>query len=441
MNKKKIGAVGLALAVLLGSQATPSLAATTSAPATQVVSTDYSEMDKATQVLNYLNSVRTAMGLSAVKLNQHLTQAAQNHAGYIAANGDYNHDENPHGKRFTGVTHVDRINAVGGDTLSQTWEIMTVDEADPKAIIEEFLNTAYHREPLISPDATEIGFGMQGSAVVMEIACAANTMGYVMYPYDGQTDVVTTFSGHEIPNPIAPFGVAQSGQIITLKTPYLLSSIDVTFTNRSGEGVPFFEPFTASNYWHIVPKSPLAYNETYTVTVTFTPWTGSDAGKIFNKTWSFTTENDNPTSTTPSGSISTDHSKTTTTTTSIISTPYSRSNIGIKINGEYVAVNSKPQMINNSIFIPLRGVFEVLSAKVFWHQIDHSIEITKGSTKIHLQLGNKTATVNGKKITLTSAPFTSKEGSTYVPLRFASEALDANVIWDADNWTAVIDAK
>ncbi|WP_127529936.1 stalk domain-containing protein [Paenibacillus kobensis] len=425
MNKQ-FGTISMVLAVLLGSlastllevssaSATSSAAGTLSASATQPVSSDDSGTSYAVRILDELNAVRTAMGLPAVKLNPYLTKAAQNHAVYMIANVYYNHDENPRGQGFTGVTHADRIHAVGGDTSIPTWEIITVDESDPHAIIEEFLNTAYHREPLIAPDATEIGVGVYGSAVVIEIACAANTMGYATYPYDGQTNVMTTFSGHEIPNPLEQFGTARSGQIITIKTPYLLEGIDVTLTDRAGDSIPLFHPFVATNYWHIIPQSPLAYNETYTVSVTFTPWAGSDAGKTFNKTWSFTTES--------------------------AAAPYSQNNIGIQLNGTYITVSPQPRMITGSTFIPLRGVFEKLGATISYNAKDKSIDIIKDSTAIHLQIGNKSATVDGKRITLVTAPFTDKNGFTFVPLRFASEALDAAVTWDAASWTAVIDIK
>ncbi|QHT58604.1 hypothetical protein GXP70_00485 [Paenibacillus lycopersici] len=412
---KQIGTISLVLTLLFGGLATSLIAATLPASAIQRVLSNDSGTNFATRILDDLNAVRTAMGLPTVKLNPYLTEAAQNHAVYMIANVYYNHDENPLGQGFTGVTHADRIHAVGGDTSIPTWEIMTVDESDPHAIIEEFLNTAYHREPLIAPEATEIGVGIYGSAVVIEIACAANTMGYATYPYDGQTNVVTSFYGHEIPNPIEPFGAARSGQIITIKTPYLLEGIDVTLTNSAGEPIPFFKPFTASNYWHIIPKSPLAYNETYTVSVTFTPWAGSDASKTFNKTWSFTTESD--------------------------AASYSQNNIGIQLNGTYITVNPKPRIMNGSTFIPLRGVFEKLGATLSYNAKDKSIDIIKDSTTIHLQIGNKTATVDDKPITLTTVPFTDMNGTTFVPLRFASEALDAAVTWDAANWTAVIHSK
>ena len=114
--------------------------------------------------------------------------------------------------------------------------------------------------------------------------------------------------------------------------------------------------------------------------------------------------------------------------------------IGIKINGSYVDVTPKPKLIDGSTFIPLRGVFEKLGAVVTYSAEDRSITIRKEQNRIHMQIGSKTAMVNDRQVTLTAAPFT-EDGATFVPLRFAGEALEVAVAWDAANWTVVIDTK
>lgn len=58
-----------------------------------------------------------------------------------------------------------------------------------------------------------------------------------------------------------------------------------------------------------------------------------------------------------------------------------------------------------------------------------------------MTIGDRTAYVNGKPITLSVAPFISSEGSTYVPLRFISETIGAKVGWDAQNFVALIITK
>src|SRR5690606_20361100 len=57
--------------------------------------------------------------------------------------------------------------------------------------------------------------------------------------------------------------------------------------------------------------------------------------------------------------------------------------------------------------------------------------------KISITLNNNTATVNGKKISL-SAPAKVINGATMVPLRFVSESLGSKVYWYNEISTVVI---
>ncbi|OAS21752.1 hypothetical protein A8708_16825 [Paenibacillus oryzisoli] len=110
----------------------------------------------------------------------------------------------------------------------------------------------------------------------------------------------------------------------------------------------------------------------------------------------------------------------------------------MRVNGTYIDVSPKAKIIGESTFIPLRGVFEAMGAKVIWEGTRQQVTIVKGSKTIVLNIGNKQALVNGTGQALSNAPFISAEGSTYVPLRFATEALGAQVAWESDKWTAVI---
>jgi hypothetical protein len=105
--------------------------------------------------------------------------------------------------------------------------------------------------------------------------------------------------------------------------------------------------------------------------------------------------------------------------------PYTKDNVGVGINGKIVHVTPPARMLNESTFIPLRGVFEAMQAKVTWFGDTHSVEIVKDDITVKLTVDDKTAFINGKPITLSTAPFVSAEGSTYVPLRFISETIGA----------------
>ena len=92
---------------------------------------------------------------------------------------------------------------------------------------------------------------------------------------------------------------------------------------------------------------------------------------------------------------------------------------------------------NGNTLVPLRGIFESLNAKVTWNAKTQTIDASKGTQKIWLKIGSKTAKINNKTITLAAAPKIVK-GSTLVPLRFVSEALGEKVTWDNGTRSIVI---
>ena len=54
-----------------------------------------------------------------------------------------------------------------------------------------------------------------------------------------------------------------------------------------------------------------------------------------------------------------------------------------------------------------------------------------------MQIGKKSATVNGKEVVLDVAPFI-VNGRTLVPIRFISETFGAQVNWDGNTKTVTI---
>ncbi|WP_144530119.1 copper amine oxidase N-terminal domain-containing protein, partial [Peribacillus simplex] len=80
-----------------------------------------------------------------------------------------------------------------------------------------------------------------------------------------------------------------------------------------------------------------------------------------------------------------------------------------------------PVMSGGSVLVPMRAIFESLDASVKWDQKTQTITSVKGSSQIKLKMGSKQAVVNGKNVTLDSAPRMVK-GTTMVPLRFVATA-------------------
>ncbi|KIL39582.1 hypothetical protein SD70_19490 [Gordoniibacillus kamchatkensis] len=135
---------------------------------------------------------------------------------------------------------------------------------------------------------------------------------------------------------------------------------------------------------------------------------------------------------------------------------FGSSDVGIRINGKYVEVTPKAKIVNGVTFVPVRGVFETLGAKVVWmpppskaiSATGEEIKVTalgtviitkSGFPRIELDIGKNFAKVDADKVPLDVPSFISSEGSAYIPLRFISEAIGAEVNWEAGNWTVVID--
>lgn len=101
--------------------------------------------------------------------------------------------------------------------------------------------------------------------------------------------------------------------------------------------------------------------------------------------------------------------------------------VAITINGNAIDVSPGPLIQDGRVFVPLRGVFENLGASVVYD--NGQINAQGGSNSISLHIGSTQAEVNGQPQTIDVAPFI-VGASTYVPLRFISQALGANVNWD-----------
>lgn len=112
--------------------------------------------------------------------------------------------------------------------------------------------------------------------------------------------------------------------------------------------------------------------------------------------------------------------------------------IGVTVDGKPVLfTGTQPAMVNNSVLVPLRGVFEQMGAQVLWDQGKQQVTAIRGNKTIRLGIGDRLADVGGRAVTL-STPAQVKNGSTLVPLRFLSEALGAQVRWNPNNMMVAV---
>lgn len=108
------------------------------------------------------------------------------------------------------------------------------------------------------------------------------------------------------------------------------------------------------------------------------------------------------------------------------------------VDGNFVTFpDVQPMMMNNRVMVPIRGVFEQMSADVAWDSMTRRVMAQRGTDTIILPIGSILATVNGREIRL-DTPAIMRGGRVMVPLRFLSESLSATVDWNEQGRTVSI---
>lgn len=105
--------------------------------------------------------------------------------------------------------------------------------------------------------------------------------------------------------------------------------------------------------------------------------------------------------------------------------------VSVQVNGTALRFpDAKPYYENNRVMIPIRFVSEALGAKV-GYSLDRSVTIELGPKKILMKINSDTVTVDSV-IQKLDVPARLQQNRTYVPLRFVSEALGAEVGWNQE---------
>lgn len=116
-------------------------------------------------------------------------------------------------------------------------------------------------------------------------------------------------------------------------------------------------------------------------------------------------------------------------------------NVSIVLNGNYLVFsNAQPQLVNGSVLVPARGVFENMGFQAQWDDSTKTSTLRKEGMIIVSQLGASYFTVNGSQKSL-DVPVQIIDGTLMLPLRAISEATGAQVNWDANTFTASINTN
>lgn len=111
--------------------------------------------------------------------------------------------------------------------------------------------------------------------------------------------------------------------------------------------------------------------------------------------------------------------------------------VRVFVDGDRVAFDQPPIVLESRILVPLRGVFEKMGATVTWENDTRTVLAVRGNTVVELVIGRRSAQVNNRTLPL-DVPAMIVGGRTLVPLRFISESMGASVEWQDATRTVLI---
>ncbi len=275
-----------------------------------------------------LDFVRGQLSLSGTGFDAGLQAATQAHAQYFVQNQDLypasvsmHTEPDPQAPGYTGNLPQDRDNAFSA--VAGGSEVMVTGDPSGPYSLQGLFNTTFHRFGLLDPTLTAIGAGMfqspasdltgQSAYVVdMDTGFDQATSLSWEFPWNGETGVPIAFMGED-PDPlagIAPAAQTQSapeaGYPVSLSfDPGQVQSVAVTQAtlNQGATEVPTYlvdnQTYQDQNATYpgetmgtsaaLFPKQPLAYQTTYTASMSGTLTLVNGRTQPFQDSWSFTT--------------------------------------------------------------------------------------------------------------------------------------------------------
>lgn len=113
----------------------------------------------------------------------------------------------------------------------------------------------------------------------------------------------------------------------------------------------------------------------------------------------------------------------------------------IRVNNEYIKTDVAPFITNGTTYVPIRFISEGLNVEnISWNNDSKSVTLKKDSDTLRILINKNYAYKNGTLISIPS-PALITNGRTFVPLRFVSENLNANVEWQESTNTVLIATK
>ena len=279
---------------------------------------DFESFDGASDVqhdaIRWINCYRNLTSLQTVSLSSDLSLASERHASYMTETDEFGMLETlSTAQNYSGYDTLERLASAGRDVDLQdhsVYEAVTSagsgSVAEPEPAIDAWINTVYHRPPLLRPLIDELGVGFDGAfgdLVTLGPWDTSERGGGVFaarYPAPGQGEIPPVFySDMERPDPAPDADEVGSPISVTFMAAQwagngnhfdvFLEPVGCSVRQVGGDELDLMllEPGTDPYLWATVvllPVEPLEEFETYQVeieaTVNGDPWLSS---------WTFTT--------------------------------------------------------------------------------------------------------------------------------------------------------
>ena len=251
-----------------------------------------------------LNKTRLASGAGCMNLVAALDTSAQAYCSYEANNAGSQscvaqaHTEVMGCTGYTGADVQSREVAAGYPQSLAYTEVATTFGNNPTAALPNWIDTVFHRIPLLDPWTTDMGYGGATGCDAIDIGRGTSTVPtstITSYPYDGQTGVPPSWNGLEGPEPPAPSGGYPSSYPINIYAQSL--SVTQHVLTKDGDSTPITHVWLDKNSSQLqsglqgyfldtafLYGAPFAANTKYHVKIV-----GTYSGGTLDKEWSFTT--------------------------------------------------------------------------------------------------------------------------------------------------------
>ncbi len=240
--------------------------------------------------------MRLQMGIDCAELVMELNASAENHCAYYAQNqGTDCEASSPHNEisdcpGFTGESPGARMSAAG--YMSRGGSETMAFANDPERAVMMFINSVYHRTPILSPWLRHLGYGAAQGCDTIDFGTGPASADDItaVYPYEGQTDVPVSFDGsREGPEPPVPSSGWPSGYPVTLFGMDLTVQSHAIYVNESMQELPHLwlaedDPTLPSYAKVLYSEVPLEPMTTYRVVIS-----AQRGDEMLEFDWTFTT--------------------------------------------------------------------------------------------------------------------------------------------------------